>query len=91
MRIVVGEIFGEMGEGDRLPLVRSCEHSVDISWDIWETFWSLTKTNITEENQEILCHRENHEIYIGLARKRNYQEAFRICRSFGGHLPTPLR
>ena len=62
-----------------------------ISWDIWETFWSLTKTNITEENQEILCHRENHEIYIGLARKRNYQEAFRICRSFGGHLPTPIR
>ena len=39
-----------------------------ISWDIWETFWSLTNANITEEDQERLCYRENHEIYIGLAR-----------------------
>ena len=40
-----------------------------ISWNDWKTFWSLTNANTTtDEDQEKLCYRENHEIYIGLAR-----------------------
>ena len=85
------QIFFENLDGNVFDRNILWDFLMGIFQDIWETFWSLTKTNITEENQEILCHRENHEIYIGLARKRNYQEAFRICRSFGGHLPTPIR
>ena len=63
-----------------------------ISWDNWNDYWSLTEIGAkfsTLVERKTLCFRENHRTYIGLSKKSNFENAFKICRSFGGRLPVP--
>ena len=60
-----------------------------ISWKNWQFYWTLIEASQSILDKDELCYREDKKWYIGMGTKGNFEEAFKICSSFGGRLPMP--
>ena len=73
--------------------INAAAHDAIISWRDPDEFWNLETSDtgfesVQDERKHLRPMPKNYQ-YIGLGKRRDYENALKTCRSLGGRLPMP--